>query len=208
MSKTLRTAAQKTSYALGLDFGTTLKGLPVDLDFASFVEGLTDIVKAHPLKMEREEWTQLMTAVHDKVRKQAQQSRDSQGATNVAAGKAYRDAQAAKDGVKVTDSGLLYEILEPGAGESPQATDTVTVHYTGQLIDGTEFDSSRRRGEPATFPLNRVIKGWTEGLQLMQTGATYRFVIPPDLAYGPAGAPPRIGPEATLVFEVELIGVQ
>jgi len=208
MSKTLRTAAQKTSYALGLDFGTTVKGLPVDLDFASFVEGLTDIVKAHPLKMEQEEWTQLMTAVHDKVRKHAQQSRDSQGATNVAAGQAYRDAQAARDGVKVTDSGLLYEVLEPGAGESPQATDTVTVHYTGQLIDGTEFDSSRRRGEPATFPLNRVIKGWTEGLQLMQTGATYRFVIPPDLAYGPAGAPPRIGPEATLVFEVELIGVQ
>jgi len=208
MSKTLRTAAQKTSYALGLDFGTTVKGLPVDLDFASFVEGLTDIVKAHPLKMEQEEWTQLMTAVHDKVRKHAQQSRDSQGATNVAAGQAYRDAQAARDGVKVTDSGLLYEVLEPGAGESPQATDTVTVHYTGQLIDGTEFDSSRRRGEPATFPLNRVIKGWTEGLQLMQTGATYRFVIPPDLAYGPAGAPPRIGPEAMLVFEVELIGVQ
>ena len=208
MSKTLRTAAQKTSYALGLDFGTTLKGLPVDLDFASFVEGLTDIVKSHPLKMEREEWTGLMTAVHDRVRKQAQQSRDSQGATNAAAGQAYRDAQAARDGVKITDSGLLYEVLEPGAGESPLATDTVTVHYTGQLIDGTEFDSSRRRGEPATFPLNRVIKGWTEGLQLMQAGATYRFVIPPDLAYGPAGAPPRIGPEATLVFEVELIGVQ
>lgn len=208
MSKTLRTAAQKTSYALGLDFGTTAKGLPVTLDFASFVEGLTDILKGHPLKMEREEWTELMTAVHDKIRRQAQQSRDSQGSSNAQAGREFREAEAVKEGVKATESGLLYEVLTVGDGAAPKATDTVTVHYTGQLIDGTEFDSSRRRGQPATFPLNRVIPGWTEGLQLMQTGATYRFIIPPELAYGPAGAPPRIGPESTLVFEVELIGIQ
>jgi len=110
--------------------------------------------------------------------------------------------------VTVTESGLQYEVLEAGGGETPADTDTVTVHYKGALIDGTEFDSSHKRGEPATFPLNRVIKGWTEGVQLMQVGATYRFVIPPELGYGPAGAPPNIGPNATLVFEVELIGIQ
>jgi FKBP-type peptidyl-prolyl cis-trans isomerase len=207
MAKPADSAARKTSYALGLDFGTTLKRLPVDLDFAAFVEGLTDLVEGKPPKMEREEWEALMTAFHEKVRRQARESREGQASRNVAEGRKYREDHAAKAGVAVTESGLQYEVLEVGAGESPQATDTVTVHYTGRLIDGTEFDSSHRRGQPATFPLNRVIKGWTEGLQLMQAGATYRFVIPPDLAYGPNGSPPAIGPEATLVFDVELLAV-
>ncbi len=207
MSKPAATAAQRTSYALGLDFATTLKRLPVELDLAAFVEGLTDLIEGKPPKMAREEWEELMTAMHDKVRRQSREEREGLASQNVAAGRAYREEHAAKQGVKVTASGLQYEMIEVGAGETPQATDTVTVHYTGRLIDGTEFDSSHRRGQPATFPLNRVIKGWTEGLQLMQAGATCRFVIPPDLAYGPNGSPPAIGPEATLVFDVELLAV-
>ena len=207
MSKSFRTDKQKTSYALGLDFGATLKRLPVDLDFACFVEGLTDIVKDQPVRMEREEWTRLMTAVHEQVQRQAQAGRESQAAENAQVGDEFRAQNAAREGVTVTDSGLQYEVVEEGGGESPAAADTVTVHYRGTLVDGTEFDSSHERGEPATFPLNRVIKGWTEGVQLMQVGATYRFVIPPELGYGPAGAPPNIGPNATLVFEVELLGI-
>jgi FKBP-type peptidyl-prolyl cis-trans isomerase len=208
MPKHFRTAAQKTSYALGLDFGTTLKRLPVDLDFACFVEALTDIIKERPVKMEREEWTRLMTEMHEKLQRQNREGREAQANSNVEAGDSFRQEHAAKDGVTVTDSGLQYEVIEAGGGETPAATDTVTVHYKGTLIDGTEFDSSHKRGEPATFPLNRVIKGWTEGVQLMQVGATYRFVLPPELGYGEAGAPPNIGPNATLVFEVQLLGIQ
>jgi FKBP-type peptidyl-prolyl cis-trans isomerase FkpA len=142
------------------------------------------------------------------VRRHADQAKQAQVTSNGETGDAFRAENAAKDGVTVTDSGLQYEILEAGGGETPTETDTVTVHYKGTLIDGTEFDSSHKRGEPATFPLNRVIKGWTEGVQLMQVGATYRFVIPPELGYGEAGAPPNIGPNSTLVFEVELLGIQ
>ena len=111
------------------------------------------------------------------------------------------------DAVTTTPSGLKYEVVSEGTGAAPAATDKVTVHYAGWLTDGTHFDSSYGRGQPATFPLNGVIAGWTEGVQLMKPGAVYRFVIPPELAYGTQGAPPVIGPGATLVFQVELLGV-
>jgi len=128
---------------------------------------------------------------------------------NKAAGEAYLAENKKKEGVKVTASGLQYEVLKAGSGKQPKATDTVVVHYRGTLIDGTEFDSSYKRGQPIDFPLNRVIPGWTEGVQLMQEGAKYRFVIPSGLAYGPRGTPGGpIGPDATLIFEVELLKVQ
>lgn len=125
-------------------------------------------------------------------------------------GKAFLEENAAKEGVKVTESGLQYKVLTEGdaAGKSPAATDTVEVHYRGTLIDGTEFDSSYKRGETLSFPLNRVIPGWTEGMQLMKEGAKYQFFIPSHLAYGPQGAGGIIGPNETLIFEVELVKVR
>lgn len=123
-------------------------------------------------------------------------------------GRQFLDENAKKDGVKSTPSGLQHEVLTPGTGKSPKASDVVLVHYRGTLIDGTEFDSSYKRGEPIEFPLNQVIRGWTEGVQLMTEGAKFRFVIPSDLAYGPRGAGGVIGPDETLIFEVELLKVR
>lgn len=122
-------------------------------------------------------------------------------------GSAFLEENAKKEGLKSTSSGLQYEVLVEGKGERPKSTDTVTVNYRGTLIDGTEFDSSYKRGEPISFPLNRVIPGWTEGLQLMPVGSKYRLFIPSDLAYGPRGAGGVIGPDETLIFEVELLGI-
>ncbi len=128
--------------------------------------------------------------------------------SNLKEGEAFLAANAKKPGVKTLPSGLQYMVIKEGTGRQPSATDQVTVHYKGTLIDGTEFDSSYRRGQPATFPLNQVIKGWTEGVQLMKEGATYRFFIPPQLGYGARGAGGIIGPNATLIFDVELLSVQ
>jgi FKBP-type peptidyl-prolyl cis-trans isomerase len=127
---------------------------------------------------------------------------------NAADGKKFLDDNKKKDGVKTTASGLQYKVLKEGNGAPPKATDTVTVDYRGTLIDGTEFDSSYKRGQPATFPLNGVIKGWTEGLQLMKSGAKYQFFIPSDLAYGQRAMGPDIAPNSTLIFEVDLKSVQ
>lgn len=126
---------------------------------------------------------------------------------NVEAGKAYRAQNGERPEVTTTASGLQYEVLAEGNGARPNARDRVTVHYQGTLVDGTEFDSSYRRGQPAAFPLDGVISGWTEALQLMKVGSKYRIVLPPELAYGDRGAPPVIGPGATLIFEVELLNV-
>lgn len=130
-----------------------------------------------------------------------------QTAANRKRGEDYRSENAGKEGVTVTESGLQYSVITPAEGPSPQATDQVTVHYRGTLIDGTEFDSSYSRGEPTSFALNQVIPGWTEGVQLMNVGSKYRFVIPPELAYGERGAGGSIGPYETLIFEVELISI-
>jgi FKBP-type peptidyl-prolyl cis-trans isomerase FklB len=129
-------------------------------------------------------------------------------AENKKEGEAFLAANGKKPGVKTLPSGLQYTVIKEGTGKQPSATDTVTVHYKGTLINGTEFDSSYKRGKPASFPLNGVIKGWTEGVQLMKEGAKYRFFIPPHLAYDQGGAGPMIGPNSTLIFEVELLSVQ
>ncbi len=132
----------------------------------------------------------------------------SDATSNIQSGKVFRDEFAAREGVQQTGSGLLYQVIEQGSGPRPGAADRVEVHYEGTLTDGTVFDSSRARGESIVFGLNQVIPGWTEALQLMPVGSSYRIVLPPELAYAEAGAPPVIGPMATLVFEVELLAIK
>jgi FKBP-type peptidyl-prolyl cis-trans isomerase len=151
---------------------------------------------------------QALTALEQQAAAVAKQQREEQAAKNLAEAKAFLAENASEEGVKTLPSGLQYQVLSEGEGDPPAAADTVTVHYRGTLIDGSEFDSSYGRGEPATFPLDRVIPGWTEGLQLMRPGARYRLFLPPELAYGERGGGPKIGPNSALVFEVELLSVE
>jgi FKBP-type peptidyl-prolyl cis-trans isomerase len=158
--------------------------------------------------MTPEEMRQALTELKQQAAAAAKQQREEQAGKNLEEGKAFLAENARKEGVRTLPSGLQYQVLSQGEGDPPAATDTVTVHYRGTLVDGSEFDSSYGRGEPATFPLDRVIRGWTEGLRLMRPGAKYRLFVPPELAYGERGGGPKIGPNSTLVFEVELLSVQ
>lgn len=196
---------ERVSYAYGLMIARQLGERGVEIDIEQFVAAF-HTVKAggEPVLSEDE-----VAAAFDESQKQV----DEKNATgpdreNLEAGKKFLEENAKKDGVKVTGSGLQYEVIEAGDGKKPAATDTVTVHYHGTLIDGTVFDSSVERGEPTSFPLNRVIPGWTEGVQLMPLGAKYRFTIPYHLAYGERGAGADIKPYSALVFEVELLEIE
>ncbi len=189
------------SYALGMLIGGNLKtsGLAVNPD--SFLTGLKDVLSGAGPKYTD---AQAQAAVQSALQAIASKKGDA----NLAAGKAFLAANLKKPGVVATPSGLQFTVLVPGTGPKPKATDTVKVNYEGKPLDGTVFDSSIARNEPATFPLNGVIPGWTEGVQLMKTGATYLFYIPSKLAYGPQGAPGAIGPNECLIFKVELISIQ
>ena len=197
----------KVSYAMGMDLGSMLKQQDLGITAEQFSLGMKDAMAGTPT-MNREEARSILQAFETKMRSKAEVRMNEVGGENLVEGAAFLEANKAKDGVQVTDSGLQYTITEAGEGDSPSATSEVTVHYTGKLLDGSVFDSSVERGEPATFVLNRVIPGWTEGLQLMKPGSKYTFYIPAELAYGDRGAPPRIGPNSTLIFDVELISVQ
>ncbi len=209
---TLDSKVQKTSYAMGYNMGQNLKGLPADLDFVAVVQGIKDASKGERPKIGREEIATLLSDFQQKItRPQPQRPAVNKelAEKNAAAGEKFLQENAKKEGVKVTDSGLQYQVLKAGQGEQPIATDVVKVHYRGTFLDEKEFDSSFKRGEPIEFSLNGVIKGWTEGVQLMKKGAKYRFFIPAKLAYGPNGTPDgTIGPNATLIFEVELIDIK
>ena len=172
-----------------------------DVDFDLLLEGI---------KAQQAGGDTLLSMEDAQAALQAQQmeAAEAKAAEAKEASASYLEENAAREEVSVTDSGLQYEVLEPADGDKPSVDDTVTVHYVGTLLDGTEFDSSVARGEPASFPLKGVIPGWTEGLQLMETGSKYRFVIPAELAYGDRGAGQAIGPGETLVFEVELLEIQ
>lgn len=191
----------KLSYAWGLAMGQQLKGMGVkDLDLDSFNNGVKVSFEGGTPEISVEEAQKLINEYLQNLQEKAMAAIKE---TN----DKYLADNKAKENVKVTSSGLQYTIEKEGTGAQPTAEDEVTVHYTGKLIDGTVFDSSVNRGEPATFPLNRVIPGWTEGLQLMKEGGKATFVIPSDLGYGPNGVPNVIPPHSILVFEVELIKV-
>lgn len=197
----LATDDAKVSYSLGMMIGERVLGQYGDLDYDLLIEAM----KAQHAGEET-----LMSMEEAQMALQAQQQAAAAAAAMEAgkAGEAFLAENAAREGVSVTESGLQYEVVTAAEGEKPTEDSTVSVHYVGTLMDGTEFDSSVARGEPAEFPLKGVIPGWTEGLQLMNVGSKYRFVIPSDLAYGERGAGQAIGPGETLVFEVELLEIK
>lgn len=192
----------KISYALGLSMGQNLMGSGVEkLNYQDLAAGIEDVLTHAQPKITYQEAQQVLNTFFQELEQKIA------GAAK-ADGEKFLAENAKREGVKVTESGLQYEILEPSLGQKPKATDTVRVHYEGTLIDGTVFDSSYKRGESITFPLNGVIKGWTEGLQLMSIGSKYKFFIPYQLAYGERGAGQSIPPYAALIFTVELLGIE
>lgn len=198
----------KVSYALGLGIGRQLQDLcGEDLNINDFTQAVRDLLTGNHLAIDEIEGQQLVIEFLQRRDAERKSEQAKLGEAAKRAGEEYLEKNAARSGVTVLPSGLQYEVVREGTGRKPKATDSVKCHYEGTLVDGTVFDSSRRRGEPAVFPLNGVIRGWTEGLQLMQEGAVYRFFIPYNLAYGENGAGVSIPPYAALVFEVELIEV-
>lgn len=198
----------KVSYALGLGIGTQLKSMGAEsLNIDDFAQAIKDSI-ADKAQLSPAEAQKIVQEFFEKQEKAQRAKAAENGAKAKAAGEQYLAENAKKDGVKVTASGLQYVVIKEGTGKQPKATDSVKCHYEGFLTDGTMFDSSLQRGEPATFPLNGVIAGWTEGLQLMKEGAKYRFFIPYNLGYGEAGAAGAIPPYAALIFDVELIEVK
>jgi FKBP-type peptidyl-prolyl cis-trans isomerase FklB len=203
----LETEQQKLSYSLGLILGERIQADVETLDVEAFSQGVEAVFSGQEPALDQQQVAEVMQAFQQRKMEEQRQAMAKLAEENGAKGAAYMAKNGAREGVVTTDSGLQYEVLTAGQGKSPKATDTVKVHYRGQLIDGTEFDSSYARNEPVSFPLDGVIPGWTEGLQLMQEGGKSRLVIPADLAYGPGGMGNAIGPNETLVFEVELLEV-
>ena len=198
---------QKASYAIGLDVGRNLSVVGDHLDLAALRVGIEDALAEREQQVPQEEIDRVMTALQETIQAEQQAEAEAEAASNRAEGEAYLAENGAREGVTTTASGLQYEVMREGEGAQPGPTDQVTIHYRGTLLDGSEFDSSYERDQPATFSVTGVIPGFAEGLQLMELGSQYRFVIPGELAYGPAGSPPSIGPDATLVFEVELLEI-
>ncbi|MFC4249835.1 FKBP-type peptidyl-prolyl cis-trans isomerase [Sinimarinibacterium flocculans] len=204
----LDTDAQKFGYAIGVDLGKSLQPVKGDVDIAALKAGLDDAFAGTTPKLDDAAREEIKNSVARKMQERQQAERAEQAAKAQQEGEAFLAENAKREGVKTTESGLQYEVLTEGKGEKPTAEDRVTVHYKGTLINGEEFDSSYARGQPVTFPLSNVIPGWTEGVQLMTPGSKYKFVIPSKLAYGERGAGVKIGPNETLVFEVELISIE
>ncbi|MDP6028365.1 MAG: FKBP-type peptidyl-prolyl cis-trans isomerase [Arenicellales bacterium] len=199
-----QTSQEQFSYALGFQIGSQIaqqmKADNLDLDPAHLAQAIEDVLAGRAPAMTDEQ----MAAAITEARKHAQEETMAKSQGSASAGAAFRAEYKQREGVSTTDSGILYTVLVEGTGKQPQASDTVVVHYRGTLIDGTEFDSSFKRNQPATFSLGGIIPGWQEILQLMPEGSRWEVVIPPELAYGSAGAGGVIGPEETLVFEIEL----
>ena len=205
---TLTTPKDKLSYSIGMNIGKSLKRDSVDVDTAILFRAIKDALAGGQPLMTDQEVQATLTNLQGELRKRQEQEMQQQAETNKKQGDAFLAANKTKDGVVALPSGLQYKILQEGQGPKPTATDSVTVNYRGTLLDGTEFDSSYKRGQPVSFPVGGIIKGWSEALQLMAVGSKWQLFVPADLAYGSRGAGPAIGPNATLVFEVELLSIQ
>jgi len=210
----LETEIQKQAYGLGASIGMYMQRnleehdkLGLNLDKALIVQGFVDSIDNKAL-IEKEEIQALLMNLDNTMKEKQQEKTLADAEASQAEGIKFLEENAKKEGVQVTESGIQYVVMSAGEGDKPAATDTVKVHYKGTFLNGDTFDSSYDRGEPAVFPLNRVIKGWTEGVQLMPVGAKYKFTIPSDLAYGPNGNPPRIPGHSVLEFEIELLEIQ
>lgn len=203
----LKDNRQKASYGLGVQAGNLWKTRGADIDWDAYMRGIRDSQSGGGLLLTDQQIREAMQEFQTNTQARFEAKLQEDGGRNKAAGEKFLAENKNKEGVQTTATGLQYKVIKQGDGPRPAATDKVTVHYTGTLIDGKKFDSSLDRGQPATFPLNGVIKGWTEGLQLMPQGSKYQFFVPPDLAYG-LRAPSSIGPNQVLLFEVELLKIE
>jgi len=204
----LATFADSASYAVGLRMAASVQQQGAEVDVAALVAGMRDGMAYDTAGFSPQLINDLLGRLAHEGRQQKETAMQAEAEANIAAGDAFRVEFATREGVQETDSGVLYQVITQGDGPKPVETDSVEVHYVGTLVDGTVFDSSRERGAPATFALNQVIPGWTQARQWMSVGSTYLIGIPPQWGYGSRGSPPRIGPESTLMFEVELLGIE
>ncbi len=204
----LSTQKQKQSYAIGLNIGKSMKRDAVEVDTEILARGIRDALAGGKTLLTDEEVKATLTELQVEVRKHQQDEFQAEADKNKKDGDAFLAANKTKEGVVALPSGLQYKILKEGTGPKPAAQDTVVCNYRGTLLDNTEFDSSEKHGGPASFPVNQVIKGWTEALQLMPVGSKWQLFVPSELAYGPRQAGPQIGPNSTLIFEVELLSIK
>jgi FKBP-type peptidyl-prolyl cis-trans isomerase FklB len=205
---TFKDQKDKVSYSIGMEIGKNMKKQSVDVNPEFLARGIKDAFSDGKPLMTDQEMSEALMAFQKEMMAKQQEIAKKLGEKNQKEGEAFLAENKKKEGVITLPSGLQYKVIKAGAGKKPKATDTVTVHYRGTLVDGTEFDSSYRRGQPVSFPVNGVIPGWSEALQLMEEGAKWQVFIPSNLAYGERGAGPQIGPSATLIFEVELVSIQ
>jgi len=195
---------EKASYSIGANWGNSLKRQEVEVDLEATIKGLRDGLAGKSV-LNEQELREALTALNQEIRAKMEEKRKLLGETNKQEGEKFLAENKTKSGVITLPSGLQYKVLAEGSGESPKSNDVVTANYRGTLIDGTEFDSSAKNGQPLVRPANMLIKGWTEALQLMKPGAKWQLFIPPDLAYGERGSGAQIGPNAALIFEMELV---
>jgi FKBP-type peptidyl-prolyl cis-trans isomerase len=204
----LKTEKDKLSYAMGMDLGGQLKARSVAIDPAVFAQGLKDALSGSKTALTEDEAKKAISALQTVMLQKDLADLKAAGEKNKAEGEAFLLANKSKDGVVTLPSGLQYKVITRGSGPKPTLEQTVVCHYRGTLTNGKEFDSSYNRGQPASFPVNGVIKGWTEALQLMPVGSKWQLFVPSNLAYGERGAGQNIGPNATLIFEIELVGIK
>jgi len=207
-SQVFKSEKEKLSYGMGMEIANNLKRQSFDLDVDLFMKGLKDALSGGKTLMTEKDAREALMAFQKEMMAKQKEAAKVSGEKNKKEGEAFLAENKKKEGVITLPSGLQYKVIKPGTGKKPSPTDKVKVNYRGALIDGTEFDSSYKRGEPASFPVKGVIPGWTEALQLMEEGAKWQVFVPSNLAYGERGAGASIGPNATLVFEVELISIQ